>query len=76
MRIPAQELLPIEIESIVRGLVNAQVNARVLPGAEICITITLESLQELGLQLGSRAYAVIEESNNPLLINNNTKESP
>ncbi|HSQ41938.1 MAG TPA: TOBE domain-containing protein [Fibrobacteraceae bacterium] len=66
MRLPSSELLPIEVDQIRQGIVNAQVDAHVLRGTEIRIVITREAMDNLKLQPGMRAYAILGESNHPL----------
>jgi len=67
MKFASEDLISIEVLKIKSGAVNAQVNACVQAGAEIHITLTLEALQKLGIVEGMRAYAIVGESNHPIL---------
>jgi molybdate transport system regulatory protein len=62
MRLSARNILPGTISSIDRGAVNAEVEIEVAPGLTIVSVITLDAVQSLNLQVGSRAYAVVKAS--------------
>ncbi|APT88921.1 hypothetical protein CFRA_06285 [Corynebacterium frankenforstense DSM 45800] len=63
MRISARNQLAGEVVEIEEGAVNAVVKIR-LDGTDVVVSssITMDSVHELGLKVGSRATAVIKAS--------------
>ena len=45
-----------------RGAVNAEVELQLNPGVRLVATITLESVESLGLQVGGEAWALVKAS--------------
>jgi molybdopterin-binding protein len=62
MKISARNRLLGKIREIRPGAVNAEVTLEIAPGITIVSIITNDAVQELGLSVGSRAYAVIKAS--------------
>jgi molybdopterin-binding protein len=62
MKISARNSLPGTVLNIERGAVNAQVTLAIAPGINIVSIITLDSLSDLGLKEGQKAFAVIKAS--------------
>lgn len=60
MKLSARNQLRGTIISIEQGLVNAIVKIDIGGGNIIASTISLESIKELGLEVGKPAYAVIK----------------
>ncbi len=63
MRISAKNVLKGKVKSIIPGAVNSEVVIEIDGGALITSIITKESVDALGLTVGSTAYAVIKASN-------------
>ena len=63
MKLSARNILKGKVIRIVRGAVNAEITLQLPGGDHIVSIITLSSLETLGLQEGSAAYAVIKASN-------------
>lgn len=63
MKISARNMLKGKIKKIVRGAVNSEVMIELPRGMEIVAIITNNSVENLGLEEGMRAYAVIKASN-------------
>ena len=63
MKLSARNVLKGKVIRIVRGAVNAEITLQLPGGDHIVSIITLSSLETLGLQEGSAAYAVIKASN-------------
>lgn len=62
MRLSARNQLKGKIAEIKEGAVNAKVVIQLNGGDRITSMITMDSLRELNLQVGSDAYAVIKSS--------------
>jgi molybdate transport system regulatory protein len=62
MRISARNVLPGTVTSITRGAVNAEVLISLRGGESIVAVITNSSVDRLGLQPGTDAFAVIKAS--------------
>jgi molybdopterin-binding protein len=60
MKISARNQLKGKITAIREGAVNGIVKLDIGGGNEISATISLEAIKELGLKVGSEAYAVIK----------------
>ncbi len=63
MKISARNMLMGKIKKIVRGAVNSEVMIELPRGMEIVAIITNNSVENLGLEEGMKAYAVIKASN-------------
>ena len=63
MKLSARNMLPGVVRKIEEGSVSAEVTLKVAPDLQVVSTITLDSLQGLGLKVGGKAYAVIKASN-------------
>ena len=62
MKLSARNMLPGTIRTIEEGAVNAEVTLELAPNLTIVSIITLDSLKNLKLKVGDRAYAVIKAS--------------
>jgi len=63
MKLSARNVLKGKVKSVDIGAVNAEVIIEIAPGIEIASIITKKSCQNLGLEKGKEAYAVIKASN-------------
>ena len=63
MKISARNELKGKVKRIVRGAVNSEVTLELPRGMEIVAIITNSSVDNLKLEEGDRAYAVIKASN-------------
>ncbi|WP_446898663.1 TOBE domain-containing protein [Clostridium sp. LBM24168] len=63
MKISARNQLEGKIVKIKEGAVNAEVIIDLGGGKSVCSIITMDSLKNLGLKVGSEATAVIKASN-------------
>jgi molybdopterin-binding protein len=62
MKLSARNSLPGTIRKIEPGAVNAEVTIELAPGLQVYSIITLDAVKDLGLKVGSPAYAVIKAS--------------
>jgi molybdopterin-binding protein len=62
MKLSARNILPGKVVSVVRGQTTAHVKIEVAPGMTVTSAITNESVDDLGLKVGDKAYAVIKSS--------------
>jgi molybdate transport system regulatory protein len=62
MKISARNTLAGTVSKIERGAVNAEVTLELAPGLTIVSVITLDAVDNLALQKGKKAYAVIKAS--------------
>lgn len=63
MRLSARNNLKGKVVKIIPGMVNSEVHLE-LPGGDVIVSIiTKESVQNLGLEVGKEAFAVIKASN-------------
>ncbi|MGI6655336.1 MAG: TOBE domain-containing protein [Desulfobulbus sp.] len=60
MALSARNIFPGTVKKIVKGMVMAEVTIEVAPGIEIVSTITTNSVERLGLEVGKKAEAVIK----------------
>lgn len=63
MKVSARNVLKGTVKSIDVGAVNVELTLEVAPGLLITSIITKKSYEELGIEVGKRAYAVIKASN-------------
>ncbi len=63
MKLSARNVLKGAIKAIEIGAVNVEVILKVAPGLELTSIITKKSCENLGLQIGKEAFAVIKASN-------------
>lgn len=63
MRLSARNVLRGRVTSIVHGAVNSEVMIEMPSGTVITSIVTKASVEQLGLAVGSDAYAVIKASN-------------
>jgi molybdopterin-binding protein len=63
MRISARNQLKGKIVDVKKGATTAHVRLEIAPGQVITASITNEAVDELGLQVGTTAVAVIKASN-------------
>jgi molybdopterin-binding protein len=62
MKLSARNILAGKVVSLVRGQTTAHVKIEVAPGMTVTSAITIESVDDLGLKVGDKAYAVIKSS--------------
>jgi molybdopterin-binding protein len=62
MKISARNVLKGKVVKVMRGAVNAEVTLQLSNGVQIVSIITNASVENLGLQEGKEAYAVIKAS--------------
>lgn len=62
MKISARNVLKGKIVSVEKGATTAHVKIEVGPGQVITSSITNQSVDDLKLQIGSEAYAVVKSS--------------
>lgn len=63
MKISARNMLKGIVKEIKEGVVNDEVIIELPNGMEITSVITKSSVQNLGLEIGKEAYAVVKASN-------------
>jgi molybdate transport system regulatory protein len=62
MKLSARNALPGTVREIELGAVNAEVTIELAPGLSVVSIITVDAVNELGLKVGDKAYAVIKAS--------------
>jgi molybdopterin-binding protein len=62
MKISARNSLPGIVRAIEPGAVNAEVTLDIAPGIRIVSIITNDAVEDLGLKVGQRAYAIVKAS--------------
>jgi molybdopterin-binding protein len=62
MKLSARNMLSGTVRKIEEGSVNAEVTIELAPNLTIVSIITLDSLKNLQLSVGAKAYAVIKAS--------------
>ena len=62
MKLSARNVLKGTIKAIEPGAVNAEISIEIAPGVEMTSIITRKSCEQLGLQVGGTAYAVVKAS--------------
>jgi len=60
MEISARNQLSGNVTSIKKGAVNGMVTIDIGGGNSITATVSMDSINELGLEVGSKAYAIIK----------------
>jgi len=63
MKLSARNILQGKVVKIVKGAVNAEVIIELPGGSQLVSIITNSSVDNLGLEVGKPAYAVIKASN-------------
>ncbi|HEY5959008.1 MAG TPA: molybdopterin-binding protein [Polyangiaceae bacterium] len=63
MKISARNQLKAKVKNIAPGAINSEIVLTLPGGQEVVATITNTSVKELGLSVGSDAYAIIKASN-------------
>jgi molybdopterin-binding protein len=63
MKLSARNILKAKIVKVTKGAVNAEVTLELPGGEQLISIITLASVDNLGLEVGKNAYAVIKASN-------------
>jgi molybdopterin-binding protein len=63
MKLSARNVIKGTVTKVTPGAVNTEVHLTVAPGVEIVSVVTKESVESLGLNVGSVAYAIIKASN-------------
>jgi molybdopterin-binding protein len=63
MKISARNIFKGKVVKLTVGAVNTEVIIEIAGGAHVVSIITKESAENLGLQLGKEAFAVIKASN-------------
>ena len=63
MKLSARNQLKGTVIKIVPGAVNSEVTLKIAEGFEVVSIISKESVENLGLKVGSEAYAIIKASN-------------
>jgi len=62
MKLSARNILPGKVVEIVRGQTTAHVKLEIAPGMTVTSSITMEAVDDLGLKVGDKAYAIIKSS--------------
>jgi molybdopterin-binding protein len=62
MKLSARNLLKAKVTKITMGAVNAEVELELGDGQKIISIITINSVKNLGLEVGKKAYAMIKAS--------------
>jgi molybdate transport system regulatory protein len=62
VKLSARNVLPATITKVTRGAVSAEVELALRGGDRVVASITLPSVESLGLQEGTAAYAIIKAS--------------
>jgi len=62
MKLSARNMLKGKVVKVLRGAVNAEVTLELPGGIQVVAIITNSSVDNLGLQEGKQAYAVIKAS--------------
>lgn len=63
MKLSARNVFKGTVKTVEIGAVNAEVTIEIAPGIEMTSIITKKSCENLGLQPGKEAYAIIKASN-------------
>ncbi len=60
MKLSARNLIPGKIKELTIGMVNAEVVIEIAPGVEVVSVITKNSVERMGLKVGSEVNAMIK----------------
>ncbi|MBN1453367.1 MAG: molybdopterin-binding protein [Anaerolineales bacterium] len=63
MKLSARNVLKGKVLKVIKGAVNSEVTLELSGGAQVVSIITNSSVENLGLEEGKEAYAVIKASN-------------
>ena len=63
MKLSARNVIKGTIKAIEIGAVNAEVTVEIAPGLEMTSIITKRSCENLRLEVGKEAYAIVKASN-------------
>jgi len=63
VKISARNVMKGTIKAIDKGAVNVEVDVEISPGMEITSIITRKSCENLGLEVGQKAFVIIKASN-------------
>ena len=63
MKLSARNVLKGVVKAIEIGAVNAEVTVEIAPGLEMTSIITIKSCENLRLEVGKEAYAIVKASN-------------
>ena len=63
MRLSARNTLKGRVSEVRHGVVNSEVTLELPGGTQVTAIITKQSAEELGLQQGKEAYAIIKATN-------------
>lgn len=63
MKLSARNVIKGKVKSVTHGAINTEVVLELPGGVEIVSVVTKHSAENLGIQVGSEAYAVIKASN-------------
>ena len=63
MKLSARNILSGKVINITEGSVNSEIVLEVAPGVELVAIVTKTSVENLDLQVGKNAHAVIKASN-------------
>jgi molybdopterin-binding protein len=62
MKVSARNLIPGTVKKVNIGMVNAEVIVEAGPGVEIVSVITKESVERMGIKVGSKVKAMVKAS--------------
>lgn len=62
MKLSARNVFPGKVVGVTRGQTTAIVKIEIAPGIVISSTITVDSVDDLGLKVGDKASAIIKSS--------------
>lgn len=62
MKLSARNVFPGKVVEVKRGQTTAHVKIEIAPGIVITSSITVESVDDLGLKVGDKASAIIKSS--------------
>lgn len=62
MRLSARNVLKGKVVMVNKGAVNAEIHLEIAGGETVVSIITIESVDNLGIEVGKDAYAVIKAS--------------
>jgi molybdopterin-binding protein len=62
MKLSARNVFPGKVTGVTRGQTTAVVQIEIAPGIVMTSSITVNSVDDLGLKVGDRAYAIVKSS--------------